>query len=73
MVNANIVPPLLEAVLVDYNRNVPNAREAEVLNVMTTVIQKLHVSYPLVYFYFYPPGFSTSSNLHSQSLELDGG
>ena len=57
MVNANIVPPLLEAVLVDYNRNVPNAREAEVLNVMTTVIQKLHVSYPLVYFHFYPPGF----------------
>ena len=45
MVNANIVPPLLEAVLVDYNRNVPNAREAEVLSVMTTVIQKLHVSY----------------------------
>lgn len=45
MVNANIVPPLLEAVLVDYNRNVPNAREAEVLSVMTTVIQKLHVRY----------------------------
>jgi exportin-1 len=43
MVNANMVPPLLEAVLVDYNRNVPNAREAEVLNAMTTVIQKLHV------------------------------
>jgi exportin-1 len=38
-----MVPPLLEAVLVDYNRNVPNAREAEVLNAMTTVIQKLHV------------------------------
>jgi exportin-1 len=45
MVNANMVPPLLEAVLVDYNRNVPNAREAEVLSVMTTVIQKLHVCY----------------------------
>lgn len=38
-----MVPPLLEAVLVDYNRNVPDAREAEVLNVMTTIIHKLHV------------------------------
>lgn len=43
MVNTNMVPPLLEAVLVDYNRNVPDAREAEVLNVMTTIIHKLHV------------------------------
>jgi exportin-1 len=44
MVSNNIVPPLLEAVLVDYSRNVPDARDAEVLNVMTTVITKLHVS-----------------------------
>ena len=43
MVNANVVPPLLEAVLLDYSRNVPDAREAEVLNVMTTIIHKLHV------------------------------
>lgn len=43
MVNANMVPPLLEAVLLDYNRNVPDAREAEVLNVMTTIVHKLHV------------------------------
>ena len=42
-VNANIVPPLLDAVLVDYNRNVPDARDAEVLNVMTTIVAKLHV------------------------------
>ncbi|KAI4144338.1 MAG: hypothetical protein LQ340_006694 [Diploschistes diacapsis] len=42
MVNTNIVPPLLEAVLVDYNRNVPDARDPEVLNVMTTIITKLH-------------------------------
>ncbi|MCJ1255722.1 Karyopherin transporter [Lignoscripta atroalba] len=42
MVNANIVPPLLDAVLVDYNRNHPDARDAEVLNVMTTIITKLH-------------------------------
>lgn len=44
MVSANMVPPLLEAVLVDYNRNVLDAREAEVLSVMTTIIHKLHVS-----------------------------
>lgn len=43
MVNANMVPPLMEAVLIDYARNVPDAREAEVLNVMTTIIHKLHV------------------------------
>lgn len=45
MVNANMVPPLLEAVLIDYHRNVPDAREAEVLNVMTTIIHKLHVCF----------------------------
>ncbi|KAH0544667.1 Exportin-1 [Glutinoglossum americanum] len=44
MVNTNIVPPLLDAVLVDYNRNVPDARDAEVLNVMSTIITKLHVA-----------------------------
>lgn len=43
MVNTNIVPPLLDAVLVDYNRNVADARDAEVLDVMTTIITKLHV------------------------------
>ena len=43
MVNTNIVPALLDAVLVDYNRNVPDARDAEVLDVMTTIITKLHV------------------------------
>ncbi|KAM0806062.1 nuclear transport receptor [Usnea florida] len=41
-VNANMVPPLLDAVLVDYNRNVPDARDAEVLDVMTTIISKLN-------------------------------
>lgn len=44
MVHNQLVPGLLEAVLVDYKRNVPDAREAEVLNVMTTIINKLHVS-----------------------------
>ncbi|KAL9082748.1 MAG: hypothetical protein Q9159_006208 [Coniocarpon cinnabarinum] len=43
MIRANLVPGLLEAVLGDYRNNVPDAREAEVLNVMTTIITKLHV------------------------------
>ena len=47
MVNANIVPPLLDAVLVDYNRNVPDARDSEVLDVMTTVISKLNVRWSI--------------------------
>ncbi|KAF1988072.1 hypothetical protein K402DRAFT_419916 [Aulographum hederae CBS 113979] len=42
MVHNSLVPQLLEAVLLDYKRNVPDAREAEVLNLMTTIINKLH-------------------------------
>jgi CRM1 C terminal len=43
MVRTNIVPALLDAVLVDYNRNVANARDAEVLKVMSAIITKLSV------------------------------
>ena len=60
MVNANMVPPLLEAVLVDYHRNVPDAREAEVLNVMTTIIHQLHVRFRLPT--FLPPFPLTALN-----------
>lgn len=42
-VHDDLVPGLLDAVLSDYHRNVPDAREPEVLNMMTTVISKLHV------------------------------
>lgn len=41
MVAENFVPPLLEAVLVDYQRNVPAAREPEVLSTMATIVNKL--------------------------------
>lgn len=37
----NFVPPLLEAVLIDYQRNVPAAREPEVLSTMATIVNKL--------------------------------
>lgn len=42
-VNANFMPPLLDAILGDYNRNVPTARDAEVLNVMASIISRLGV------------------------------
>lgn len=40
-VRQQMVPPLLESVLVDYNRNVPGARDAEVLKAMSAIITKL--------------------------------
>ncbi|CDS01348.1 hypothetical protein [Sporisorium scitamineum] len=40
-VNANLIPSLLDAILGDYNRNVPAARDAEVLNVMATITSRL--------------------------------
>ena len=43
MIHQNLVPGLLDAVLSDYRNNVPDAREAEVLNLMTSIITKLHV------------------------------
>lgn len=43
-VNNNFMPPLLDAILGDYARNVPASRDAEVLNVMATIIQRLGVS-----------------------------
>ncbi|KAJ7752019.1 CRM1 C terminal-domain-containing protein [Mycena metata] len=40
-VNANFIPPLLDAILGDYSRNVAAARDAEVLNVMATITGRL--------------------------------
>jgi len=40
-VRGQMVPPLLDSVLVDYRRNVPGARDAEVLKAMAAVITKL--------------------------------
>lgn len=44
-VRAEMVPQLLDSVLVDYNRNVPGARDAEVLKAMTAMITKLSVCF----------------------------
>jgi exportin-1 len=43
-VNNNFIPPVLDAILGDYSRNVPAARDAEVLNVMATITTRLQVS-----------------------------
>lgn len=43
MVHSTLVPQLLEAILLDYKNNVPDAREAEVLAVITVLITKLQV------------------------------
>ncbi|KAJ9479340.1 Exportin-1 [Pseudozyma hubeiensis] len=40
-VNSSLIPSLLDAILGDYNRNVPAARDAEVLNVMATITSRL--------------------------------
>jgi exportin-1 len=40
-----MIPPLLEAVLTDYARNVEPAKEAEVLNVMSNIIARMGVCY----------------------------
>ncbi|KAH8852192.1 Exportin-1 [Schistosoma japonicum] len=37
----NIVPPLLDAVADDYQKNLPAAREAEVLSLMATLVNRL--------------------------------
>ena len=44
-VNINFMPPLLDAILGDYNRNVPASRDAEVLNVMATIVVRLGVRF----------------------------
>ena len=48
-VNANLIPGLLDAILGDYQRNVPAARDAEVLNVMAVIVGKLGVRQPALY------------------------
>lgn len=43
LINKNIIPPLLDVILLDYNQNTPDSKEAEVLNLVSTIISKLHV------------------------------
>lgn len=50
-IHQHLVPDLLQAVLLDYKNNVPDAREAEVLNVMATIVRKLQVG-PILFLPF---------------------
>ncbi|KAL7408945.1 Crm1-F1 [Mrakia frigida] len=40
-VNSSLIPALLDAVLGDYQQNLPAARDAEVLNIMATIVTRL--------------------------------
>lgn len=42
-VNSELIPHLFDAVLADYNRNVPDARDAEVLNMMSAIVSRLGI------------------------------
>lgn len=44
----NFIPPLLDAVLLDYQRNVSAAREPEVLSTMATIVNRLEVQYQVL-------------------------
>jgi exportin-1 len=44
MVVENFIPPLLDAVLLDYQKNIPEARESEVLSTMSIIVNKLEQS-----------------------------
>ncbi|CAB55858.2 karyopherin/importin beta family nuclear export signal receptor Crm1 [Schizosaccharomyces pombe] len=41
LVGNTLIPALFEAVLLDYLQNVPDARDAEVLNLITTIVNQL--------------------------------
>jgi exportin-1 len=51
LVLENFIPPLLDAVLLDYQRcSVPSAREPEVLSTMATIVSKLEVNFFLTFY-----------------------
>jgi exportin-1 len=45
LISRDMIPPLLDAILGDYSSNVPDARDAEVLNVMSTITSRLGVGF----------------------------
>jgi exportin-1 len=47
--NQSMIPPLLDAVLGDYARNLEQARDAEVLNLMSSIVTRLGVCF-FIYF-----------------------
>lgn len=49
----NFVPPLLETVLLDYQHNVPAAREPEVLSSLAVIVERLKVHSLVCYTFTY--------------------
>ena len=62
-VYSNFIPPLLDAILGDYQSNVPAARDAEVLNVMATITSRLGVS--IIQLFAWKSIISDTFNSHS--------
>lgn len=60
-----MVPALFEAILDDYSRNVPTARDAEVLNVTTAIVTRLQVC-PRYRFF---PLFQIFDSHHTSTLQ----
>ena len=74
MIHQTLVPQLLEAVLLDYKRNVPDAREAEVLAVITVLITKLQVRWtPLTSKYMIVRTHSLDTTLPNENHTNDDG
>lgn len=66
----NFIPPLLEAVLIDYKNNIPDARDPEVLSLMRVIINRFKVKASTKQFphlavrltqYYPPPHFRRAS------------
>lgn len=45
-IGKQFVPPMMDPILGDYARNVPDARESEVLSLFATIINKYHFFLP---------------------------
>lgn len=50
-IGKQFVPPMMDPVLGDYARNVPDARESEVLSLFATIVNK-YVILSSVFFFF---------------------
>lgn len=64
-IGKQFVPPMMDPVLGDYARNLPDARESEVLSLFATIINKYYILFPLlVMLQFFP----LSDSLHSKDI-----
>ena len=50
-VREHFLPPLLDAILGDYRRNVPQAREPEVLSTVTAIVEKMEVRWHSIHYW----------------------